>query len=1298
MNKFISLIIVAVAGAASAQVVLENTDSAETATKTWSITDLNNTNPTVSSENATATGTFTDAGNFQALERFSLIASARYGWNSADAQSAVSGSSFSNYLAGLSVAGIGAILTGEMGVDSSGYTVDADVTRFTSNNEVFVIEVDASSLSSGSLITLQKVLFQVYTADDRTDFMVYDASANTVVEAQWNANYNGSGDALSGSWTLGHGDQIIFATGSDNGSAFWRIDQMTFDATAGSDVPDTEVPTPNPATWASAPAPIGPFAIRMTATTGSDASGVEYFFAETSGHAGGTDSGWQRSPSYADTGLESSANYSYTVQMRDSVGNTGSISSVESATTLDAVGRTDGPPNVIIIYADDLGYADISRNASSGSLVHTPHIDRICGEGIYLENYMTHHVCSPSRSGLLTGRHYSEVGAGAQVGGTLDNSIPNIAKDFQAAGYATGAFGKWHNGNAPESDDGNTIRVSKVADVNPTNGINEVVGDADFGEGVNAYGFDEWAGFYGGGHDYHDRINAREIDWWINQTYAPFTLGYNTYIIRDDALKFIDDHAHEPFFLYIPNEAVHAPYDILNTDLEEMCNGVSSTTPSLAWSTVGELVSPATGRKIKDVLQMHCNGGAEFDREVLDAALPGFYDLVYYTMDYAMDKSTGQILDRLEAYGLSTNTIIVFAADNGGTTSGDNSPFRGTKHTLWEGGTHVAAAIWWPGVLDAHQAPYSPADNCYTNMTQYFDWYPTLVAAAGQTLTATNLDGLNLYNNLLNRTPVRSGYDECYYGLDDAYASIRNEQWKLLFNRVPGNQMLELYDMVGDISETTNVEAANPVVRDTMIGLLDAWFAEGDVSASYMPVTGNITPPYLHPAPEGDILEVSATQTDSISNPDRYGVYIRFAEPVWSTETDQFIHAGDVLQYDVYVADDSDHMTGIFVSPSTGPTPIYNSSHGIGLDETMLVDQVLPKGQWVRCVAGMGEVAPNTAYANFVALHNQNPGDYHFYVDNVVVRKPDGTVRAVVWSSDADTRSTLWYIYNKTTYTTLGAFLAVSGVPYNAIALNSVALSSLPVVPVSGSSYLTWSDSVGGIGGYDPVGSGPVNPLPLATEYAIGSDPTTLTEGLMNSTNGPTSQQTGTYAFQELSNSNYMTLTFDFNRDANDIEVVVAESSNLVDWTESLVLQPPYADTSGLASSSTVVRVVDNAPGSYSADTTRVTTRSLFTLDDTTRGFLKLSVRSSVPMIGNPELSADSHRGILLEWPGDVGYGEFIIERAASGSGAFSEMARTGNNQFTDTTAMVGRSYDYRVRANSVAGTTAWSNLVSVTR
>ena len=177
---------------------------------------------------------------------------------------------------------------------------------------------------------------------------------------------------------------------------------------------------------------------------------------------------------------------------------------------------TNRPPNVILIYADDLGYSDIGYNAPTGSLARTPNIDRICNEGVYLSNYLTHHVCTPSRAGVMTGRHYTRVGSGLNVNGTLDNSVPNIAKDFQQAGYTTGCFGKWHSSDPNEPTNGkgqevdyNAVKAYSATHQEDTAPLDNGMFDKSFirawGEGVNAYGFDRYVGFYSGLVDYFDK-------------------------------------------------------------------------------------------------------------------------------------------------------------------------------------------------------------------------------------------------------------------------------------------------------------------------------------------------------------------------------------------------------------------------------------------------------------------------------------------------------------------------------------------------------------------------------------------------------------------------------------------------------------------------------------------------------------------------------------------------------------------------------------------------------------------------
>ena len=181
------------------------------------------------------------------------------------------------------------------------------------------------------------------------------------------------------------------------------------------------------------------------------------------------------------------------------------------------------PPNVVIFLADDAGWGDYSRNGNTQ--VRTPHIDSIARDGVTLDRFFVCPVCAPTRAEFLTGRYHPRGGVrGVSTGlERLDLDERTIADAFQAAGYATGAFGKWHNGSQwpyhPE-----------------------------------ARGFDEYFG-HTSGHwgEYFDpplEENGRMIR----------TRGYIVDVCTDRALSFIDQNKSKPFFCYVPFTTPHSPW------------------------------------------------------------------------------------------------------------------------------------------------------------------------------------------------------------------------------------------------------------------------------------------------------------------------------------------------------------------------------------------------------------------------------------------------------------------------------------------------------------------------------------------------------------------------------------------------------------------------------------------------------------------------------------------------------------------------------------------------------------------
>ena len=690
-------------------------------------------------------------------------------------------------------------------------------------------------------------------------------------------------------------------------------------------------------------------------------------------------------------------------------------------------------PNIVFILADDLGNGDISyNNQDTSKFRHTPNLDSICREGIYFQNFYTHHVCSPTRAGLLTGKHYARVGSGNEVGGTLDNSIPNIAKDLKSNFYRTAAFGKWHNSYMNYPEDGNGRIVSNLSLCDSSNNIFENFKTTVWGEGVNAYGFDEWMGYYGGGGDYFTKYSSwhSDINWWINKKYAADSAdGYITHQLGKAAVSFIETNKNHPFFLYLPMEAVHEPLQITRADLQELCSFFPG-----AWDQVKNISSPTSGRKISEVDEIRTEAGAEFDNDIIDPGKTFFEPLVYATIVYAMDKVVGDVLNTLKANGILENTIVFFCSDNGANNDGLNTPYRGSKKTLWEGGIHVPAAIWWQGKLDANLPAYAGNGGVYSGFAQYLDFYPTIMSLAGLPVAGKNLDGIDLKTFLINNSEARQGFDNPYFGIDVKKGGLKAGAWKLHYNEIPGNNTIELYNLDNDIAESVNLASSYVNIRDSLAKIYRNWYDKNNWGFSFLPIKPeNIFS--TEPKPAEDILEIKARQEESISNGDNNGVFIRFANPN-TTEFVNNVESGDRIEFDIYVAQDSDNDLGFYFTPGRGWNPYYTSGNGVTQDSLLLSQIKWPKGKWIKKVVGIGNNATLGIGVCYIALRSPSKGFTHFYLDNVVIRKKDGNVRAIIWDKNSDT-APLIYRYKNVNYKTLAAALAINGFPFSEIEIKT---------------------------------------------------------------------------------------------------------------------------------------------------------------------------------------------------------------------------------------------------------------------
>ena len=396
----------------------------------------------------------------------------------------------------------------------------------------------------------------------------------------------------------------------------------------------------------------------------------------------------------------------------------------------------DLPPNVIIIISDDQGYADVGFHGSKE--IFTPNIDRIAKNGVvFSQGYVSYAVCSPSRAGLITGRYQNRFGYTRNILLAPKDSLMGLPISEQTlpevlnnVDYKTKAIGKWHLG----------AHESLVPEKR---------------------GFDEFFGFLIGGHRYfpedltlNDLTEAsRQMDGYITRIYDNGrrinTKKYLTEELSDNAVKFIEDNAKDPFFLYLSYNAPHTPLQATERDLER-------------------------------------NGHIDVEKR-----------RTYAAMVSSMDDGVGLILDKLEEKNISENTIVVFFSDNGGVewyNFSDNGPLRGIKGDFFEGGIRVPFTMQWPKKI-------KPGIN-YNKPIIALDVFATVVSAASaEKFIKNNIDGVNLIpyiNGEVNGSP----HDYLFWKNPDKDIDvIRDNRYKYI--RVKDDEYI--FDLDNDLSEENNI-------------------------------------------------------------------------------------------------------------------------------------------------------------------------------------------------------------------------------------------------------------------------------------------------------------------------------------------------------------------------------------------------------------------------------------------------------------------------------------------------------------
>ncbi|MFB6151188.1 MAG: sulfatase [Haloarculaceae archaeon] len=435
------------------------------------------------------------------------------------------------------------------------------------------------------------------------------------------------------------------------------------------------------------------------------------------------------------------------------------------------------PPNVLLVAADDLGYGDLG---CYGAEYATPNLDRLAGEGIRLTDWHANGpICSPTRASLLTGKypHRAGVPANAPQGRPetdpdlgLPTDQPTLPSVLSAAGYRTGAFGKWHLGMTDRDD-------------------------------PLAHGFDEHVGFRSGCVDYYSHVmywvqshgTPPYHDLWDGRTEIRRDGEYLTDLVTDRAVEFLraGDDRSDPFFAYVAYSAPHYPLQAPAEYFERF--------PDLAGDRRTHAAMVAT---LDDAV------GRLLD--ALDGASVADETLVVFTSDHGPSREVRNHLD----------------GANRPYRGGSAGPFRGGKFSLFEGGTRIPGIVRYPAEL--------PAGETSAGLALTMDVLPTVLDFAGLSVTDgganegsdPGFDGESLRSLLAGG---ESPHDRAFWAFDDQLA-VREGDRKLVvdglevppdadergFERVAGPH---LADLAADPAESTNLAGSEP---ETVERLTDA--------------------------------------------------------------------------------------------------------------------------------------------------------------------------------------------------------------------------------------------------------------------------------------------------------------------------------------------------------------------------------------------------------------------------------------------------------------------------------------------
>ena len=418
-------------------------------------------------------------------------------------------------------------------------------------------------------------------------------------------------------------------------------------------------------------------------------------------------------------------------------------------------------PHIIMLLCDDLGYGDTGY--AGHPRLRTPGLDRLAQTGLRLNRfYAGGPVCSPTRGTCLTGRHYIRYGINHANQGRLPTEEITLPQLLKSHGYTTGHFGKWHLGtldrtySAKRQDPARCYAPPWERGYDESFATESRVPTWNPQQGINL------------------QTNERTDKTWATpyvengQVVEDRLEGCDSAIIMDRALDFIEE-SHKNNHVSFSTIWFHAPH-----------------TPVVA--------------------------GPEWLEQYADCSEDEAH---YYGCVSAMDHQINRLLDALEAWGISDNTMIWFASDNGpegstnltenGRNQGTTGGLRGRKRSLYAGGLQVPAIVRWPNVL--------PQDTSCDAPLSTLDYLPTICSSLEISLPDRPVDGINAMPLLKGEQEQRSQAIPCRF-LSNRKAMFGSPTMALIDNDSIFYSNLsenkddeEWYHIIDDPAQTTNLIA-----------------------------------------------------------------------------------------------------------------------------------------------------------------------------------------------------------------------------------------------------------------------------------------------------------------------------------------------------------------------------------------------------------------------------------------------------------------------------------------------------------